>query len=252
VRWGWLPSNPAELATPPGFVRQDPEPPSPEQVAALLNAAWRRDPDFAALLWLATTTGARRGELCALRWSRVDLDGATLLVNRNYVQRAKERKEKDTKTHQSRRLALDEATVAVLREHLERCQARAAAVGVRLPATAYVFSSTPDGLTPLLPDAVTQRYRRLLRSQGMAGRLHDLRHFSATQLLAAGVDLRTVAGRLGHGGGGATTLRVYAAWVTESDRRAARLLSERLAWPDRQRLAMQSKDPAFPVAAEDP
>src|SRR4051794_13467251 len=41
---------------------------------------------------------------------------------------------------------------------------------------------------------------------------HALRHYSATELLAAGVDLRTVAGRLGHGGGGATTLRVYAAW----------------------------------------
>jgi hypothetical protein len=38
---------------------------------------------------------------------------------------------------------------------------------------------------------------------------------------SAGVDLRTVAGRLGHGSGGATTLKVYAAWVDEADRRAA-------------------------------
>jgi len=52
-------------------------------------------------------------------------------------------------------------------------------------------------------------------------RLHSLRHYSATELVAAGVDLRTVAGRLGHGSGGATTLKVYAAWVDEADRRAA-------------------------------
>jgi hypothetical protein len=48
-----------------------------------------------------------------------------------------------------------------------------------------------------------------------------LRHYSATELVAAGVDIRTVAGRLGHGSGGATTLKVYAGWVNEADRRAA-------------------------------
>jgi hypothetical protein len=52
-------------------------------------------------------------------------------------------------------------------------------------------------------------------------RVHSSCHYSATELVAAGVDLRTVAGRLGHGSGGATTLKVYAAWVDEADRRAA-------------------------------
>ena len=66
---------------------------------------------------------------------------------------------------------------------------------------------------------------------GIDSHLHALRHYSATELLTAGVDLRTVAGRLGHGGGGATTLRVYAAWVGEADRRAAELLGTRMARP---------------------
>lgn len=56
-------------------------------------------------------------------------------------------------------------------------------------------------------------------------RLHALRHYSATELLAAGVDLRTVAGRLGHGGGGTTTLNTYAAWVEQADRRAAETIA---------------------------
>ncbi|MFD2079112.1 Phage integrase family protein [Actinopolymorpha cephalotaxi] len=58
--------------------------------------------------------------------------------------------------------------------------------------------------------------------------LHALRHYSATELITAGVDIRTVAGRLGHGGGGTTTLRVYTAWVAESDRRAVEILADRL------------------------
>jgi len=69
---------------------------------------------------------------------------------------------------------------------------------------------------------VSQRYSRLAQRLGIKTTIHKLRHYSATELISAGVDVRTVAGRLGHGGGGTTTLRVYAAWVSEADQRAAR------------------------------
>jgi site-specific recombinase XerD len=55
-----------------------------------------------------------------------------------------------------------------------------------------------------------------------------IRHYSATELVAAGVDVRTVAGRLGHSGGGATTLKVYSAWRSEADQRAAGTLAGRM------------------------
>ncbi|MGH3679789.1 MAG: GntR family transcriptional regulator [Natronosporangium sp.] len=55
--------------------------------------------------------------------------------------------------------------------------------------------------------------------------LHQLRHYSATELITAGVDVRTVAGRLGHSGGGTTTLRIYSAWQSEADQRAAGALA---------------------------
>jgi integrase len=75
---------------------------------------------------------------------------------------------------------------------------------------------------------VTQRYGRLAIKLGIKTHLHALRHYSATELIAAGVDVRTVAGRLGHDRGGATALRVYAAWVSEADQRAAATLSARM------------------------
>jgi integrase len=78
------------------------------------------------------------------------------------------------------------------------------------------------------PDTVTQRYDRMAKRLGITTTFHKLRHYSATELIAAGVDVRTVAGRLGHGGGGTTTLKVYAAWVSEADQRAAQALALRL------------------------
>jgi site-specific recombinase XerD len=116
----------------------------------------------------------------------------------------------------------------ILAEHAERCQARSAALGIELPPSAFVVSAAPDGGTPLSPDSVSQRYDRMAARLRVDTTLHKLRHFSATELLLGGVDIRTVAGRLGHGGGGATTLRVYAAWVSEADQRAAATLSARM------------------------
>ena len=59
------------------------------------------------------------------------------------------------------------------------------------------------------------------KQAGLDGvRLHDLRHLHATQLLAAGVPVRTVSGRLGHANA-ATTLNVYAHFLEASDRQAA-------------------------------
>jgi site-specific recombinase XerD len=66
---------------------------------------------------------------------------------------------------------------------------------------------------------------------GLRTHRHALRHYSATELLTAGVDLRTLAGRLCHGGGEATTLKVYAAWVVGADKKAAQLIASGLPRP---------------------
>ncbi|MFL6116192.1 MAG: tyrosine-type recombinase/integrase [Catenulispora sp.] len=75
------------------------------------------------------------------------------------------------------------------------------------PAERYLFSADPDGANTLFLGSVTQRYKRLAILLGLSShQLHSLRHYTATELIAAGVDIRTVAGRLGHGSGGATTV----------------------------------------------
>ncbi|MGH8897256.1 MAG: site-specific integrase [Egibacteraceae bacterium] len=188
------------------------------------RGAWSFDPDLGALLWLAMITGARRGELCGLRWSHVHLEDGYVLIARSFVHRGRERREKDTKTHQSRRVALDKVTAEILGEHRARCEERASACEAGVRPDGYVFSSAVDGRDPVLPDSLTQRIQRLSSRLGVHVTLRGLRHYAATQMLTRGVDLRTAAGRLGHGDG-TTTLRVYTHFLPAPDQRAAEILA---------------------------
>ena len=231
VRWRQLGVNKAAMAEAPAPRHTEPDPPSADEAAALLNASWV-DQEWGLLLWLTMLTGPRRGEVSALRWRHIDFDRGLLWVHRSNAQTKTGLVEKSTKTNQRRKIALDEHTVDLLQAHRTMWQQRCDALGVPLSLEAYVFSPAPDGADPYLPRAITQRYRRLaLRLKLCSTRLHSLRHYSATELVAAGVDIRTVAGRLGHGSGGATTLRVYAAWVDEADRRAATTMATVLPRP---------------------
>ena len=73
--------------------------------------------------------GARRGELCALRWSDLRWSDSDLQISQSYVVRPGKGLIKPTRTHQSRRLAIDDATISLLREHRERCEKLAEQVG---------------------------------------------------------------------------------------------------------------------------
>jgi len=226
-RWGWVPRNPAEVARKPRQPTPEPDPPTSEQAAQIIEAAWAEDPDWGTLVWLVMVTGVRRAELLAMRWTRVDLLGKTMEVRRNWVAG----REKDTKTHQMRRISLDPATVEVLAAHWARYVHDTEQLKLVPTKDAFLFSYRQKRDRPADPSGVTHRYARMCASLGIDSHLHALRHYSATELLTAGVDLRTVAGRLGHAGGGATTLKVYAAWVGESDRRAAEILGGRMKRP---------------------
>ena len=231
VRWGYLSVNVVAMAEPPSFERPDPDPPTAEEVAAVLNDAWS-DPRWGLFLWLTMVSGSRRGEMCALRWTDLDLARGVMAIERSYSQTAQRRREKSTKSGQKRRVAIDPYTVELLTAYRTQCEADCANLGVTLPRDAFVFSNAPDGSTAPLPSTMTQRYGRLAkRAKLRSTRLHALRHYTATELLTAGVDLRTVAGRLGHGSGGATTLRFYAAWVSEADHRAAAAIGQLMPRP---------------------
>ena len=108
--------------------------------------------------------------------------------------------EKDTKNHQHRTIALSPRTLEVMRHHRARMAERALACGMSLGEDSFVFTSSPDGSIQWWPSNLDARFRRLRRRLGLPEwvKLHGLRHTQVTQLLDAGVPLRTVSGRVGH------------------------------------------------------
>ena len=240
VRWGWLARNPAAAAEPPPVRPPVIRPPTPEELALLLVNAEREDPVFALWLRVAAATGARRGELCALRWNDLDFEARTVTIERGVVVVEGGVLERPTKTHNRRTLALDDTTLELLAGHRQREQKTAVSCGGVLESDAFVFSRRPGGTQPLRPDNCTWTFQKLLRRTGLSGfSLKDAtRHLAATRLVAAGVDIRTVAGRLGHART-STTLDVYSHWQPGRDREAAAILGQLLDAPD----ASPSRDP---------
>jgi integrase len=234
VVWGWINHNPARLASPPSREQADTQPPAVEDAARLLRTAAAEDAELGLFLRLAVVLGARRGELCALRWSEVDLDQGEVLIAGAVVRVPHEALlAKPTKTHAKRRVAVGAGTVEELRARRVAQAKDALACGTTLAADAYVFSHVPDGSAPIDPDGITHRFQRLAGRLGVRCRLHDLRHFMVTQLVAGGVDWRTVSGRAGHADGH-MTLATYAHFQQAQDRQAAEFMDELLVAADRQ------------------
>lgn len=253
VRWGYLASNPAELAEPG---RADPAeivPPARDDVVRLLEAAEEQSPELLVFLALDAETGARRSELAALRFS--DFGERTVRIARALsvgpdTPEARARhaghiwpaewsrgarptaliEKRRPKTRGSvRTLTLSPGTLELVRGQRRRLDELALSAGGRYPEDGFVFPARPEGDRPLRPDAWTKRFGRLRDELGLETvRLHDLRHFVATTLLAAGVDLATVAGRLGHGGGGKTTLAIYSHMLAEPDELASEVMAKLL------------------------
>jgi len=215
VRWGLITVNPADNARPPREQHSPIVPPDPAAIRALIGSL-DEDLALAAFVRMAATTGCRRSELCALQWDDIDLDRGVLVVARAIDGAGGV---KLTKTGQAKTMALDAATVAALTRWRSQLLELALAVKARSPV--WVFPASRDLGRWVNPSTMSHRWARLRSEHGLEDvRLHDLRHFMASRMLAAGVDVRTVANRLGHANP-TTTLRVYAHLIPEADRDAA-------------------------------
>ena len=209
-----------------------------EQLTALVNGF--RDSALFAVVATAAFTGARRGEVLALRWADLDIEAKTLRIERAIEQtKAHGIRFKEPKTERGRRtILIDDGLVALLEAERERYLRILAGVPdgasvdfslVKLPADALVFPAPPrlgadlDLAMPRNPRNVTKEFARKANSLGFPSlRFHDLRVTHETLLLDAGVPVHVVAARAGHDP--AVMLRVYAKRTRKADTSAAAVI----------------------------
>ncbi|MCW2813084.1 MAG: site-specific integrase [Nocardioides sp.] len=178
--------------------------PSPEVVRNILEAS---DPRFRAFVALCAFAGLRLGEAAALKVSDVDFLRRQLHVRRQ-VQRlgAGEVEIRLPKYNSERTIAVPDSLLEMLSQHVS--------LGL---ANEWLFSGVED--VPPHQNTIGHRWRTTLKRAGVEGvRLHDLRHFYASGLIASGCDVVAVQRALGHAKS-TTTLTTYAhLWPSAEDR----------------------------------
>lgn len=196
VRWEILDRNPADGADSPRVPRKEMHALDSHGVARLLGLLQGHKLYVPTLLGL--TTGMRRGEICALRWSDINFEGRVLRVARSLQQTRAGLEFKEPKSARGRRnIQLAQVTIDALKAQREAHDTGDSGLVV----------CRPDG-TPYPPDQLSAEFHTFARRNDFAIRFHDTRHTHASLLLRDGVPVNTVSQRLGHAEP-ATTLNVY-------------------------------------------
>lgn len=230
VKHGIIATNPASALRRPQDETKSPQAPhlSHEEIGRFLTAT-ASDP-LAAYWRVLVEAGLRPAEGLALRWEDVDLEGATVTVRHALV------KDADgtwilapTKTHQVRRIAVSAATVGTLRRHQTEQKRTKFQHGARYADQALVFADK-IGRT-LSPFAVSKTFKQLALAAGLRAdvRMYSLRHSAATHALQDGLDVRTVAEKLGHSTPMVTLMTYAHAMPLERQRESTERLAARYA-----------------------
>lgn len=166
---------------------------------------------------LAYYTGARKGEINALRWT--DVDGKNVRITRSVTQKIRGEAWVETppKNESSvRRIQMPVPLIEALKEHMER-QKR----GEGWSESCFICG----GLAPI-PDTTIENYnQRFAKAAGVKHiTIHEFRHSHASVLCNAGINIKEIARRLGHADE-QTTMRTYAHLYPQEEERAVGILN---------------------------
>lgn len=217
--------NAASKATPPAVSRKKPEYFQPEQIQAILDALEDEPERWRVLTHLLIVTGCRRGEIAALKWSRVDLEAGRLEISANLCySKEKGIYETTTKTGNVRFVNIPAETVALLRKYRASQVALQLANGDRWQDTGYLF--TQDDGRPMNPTSITAWLNKFSQRRGLPHiHPHSFRHSVASILISAGTDIVTVSKQLGHAQV-STTGDIYAHVIDEAKAQAAECIAD--------------------------
>jgi integrase len=198
LRWKLLKANPAIACELPKVLKNEARALDVSQTQWFLDAV--RGTWLYAFLLLDSATGARRGELLALTWPDLNLEGTppAITISKSLCQTKAGLQTKQTKTGRPRTITLPAIAVESLREHRREQDRWRGEFGSDYRHDLQLVFCTPEG-NHLKPDTITAKVCLVARKAGLNGiGLHSLRHSHGSQMLAAGVPLPTVSKRLGH------------------------------------------------------
>ena len=216
VQWQVIVSSPAERVKAPRVKKKEISFLDEEQVIYMLDCLKEEETEFQAIVQLLLFSGMRRGELLGLEWPDIDFENNRIRIKRNRVYLPGKGVIVTTpKTDTSNRgETIPGPVMDLLKQWYDEQD----------PPSNIVFTYNRG---PMLPDYLSTLFKRFADRIGLDIHLHSLRHTNASLLIAAGVDVRTVAGRLGHSQT-STTTNIYSHFLQSADERAAAALENLL------------------------
>lgn len=173
---------------------------TPEIYASLMNAV--KDTQMYYILFLGFDCGARRGELCALRWNKFHPKEKILKLKKSLkITKEKGLFEGTTKSpHGEREIILSDAAIEKLLEWKKILRRNLFRAGLPWNESDYIFRSPTDLSKPLRPDYITSTMTKLRKKLNLPNRtcMHSFRHTHATVLAEGNLSPKKIQLRLGH------------------------------------------------------
>ena len=228
VKLGIIPNSPADSKklTLPKVVQPAVEIFSKQEATAIVDALQNEPLQFQVCIQLAIISGARLGELVALKFADADCENHKVLFQRSaYKLRGKPTATKPPKDYDVRIVSVTPEISALIQLLKEEKQQKAEELGTAWHDEDWMFTQW-DG-TVMHNQTPSKQFRRFLKRNGFKVRkFHCLRHTSATLLLYSGVNLQQVKSRLGHSNLATTQRYLHA--IKDADTEAANALQAML------------------------
>ena len=209
IEWELLQSNVAHKVAIPNNKnkpKKEQEIYNNEEIKLLFNALDNTENPFKTMVYVSFYTGARRGEVLALRWKDIDFQNNIIHIQQNKVRTVNGTTFKETKNKRSREFVAPEVLMKKLKEF-------------------YNSQDKEELLFNIYPSTYSRQWSEFVKANNLKYiTLHDLRHTNGSLLASKGVDIVTIAKRLGHLPATASAYYLHA--VSEEDKKASQKLDD--------------------------
>jgi integrase len=224
VKWGYIAQNPAKKIEAPKVARQQIKSYDEDNMSKLISALGTADIKYRLIIFIAISTGLRRGEIMGLDWSDVNLENGEINVTKSsqYLPELGVFTKSPKNEHSVRRVFLSPSVLPLLSKHRAEQDGEREKLGSLWHESGKIFVTWCGD--PMHPDTISKWFTNFLKRKGLPPvRFHSLRHASASLAIAMGVNVKTVSSRLGHANI-STTMDIYSHALTKPDMEAAQKL----------------------------